>query len=347
VDKRDAHASHFLPGITEAVFSSSGDRIRTSQVTAPAAGASIVCEQSGPSDAPAALISSWTGRLSLRAAESLFAVLFPSDCRICGSVLTNISRLPVCAACLEAIPHISGGLCSVCGERIFSPHALTAIDAEEPRCGLCRRIEPPYERAIAYGSYDGGLRELVHLLKYGGVRPAANVLGRMLSEAIAELSPHFTGDSIAVVPVPLYRGKLREREFNQAEIIARAALKLLPADRRLHLNPRVLDRTRETPSQTGLTRHQRRENVRGAFAVARIEAVRGREVLVVDDVFTTGATVSECARVLRRAGATKVWIATVARTLKLVEQHVEVLLREGESEISEEQGVRLVRAVGI
>lgn len=246
---------------------------------------------------------------------------------------------------------ISGGLCSVCGERIFSPHALTTVDNESPRCGLCRRIEPSFARAVAYGSYDGGLRELIHLLKYAGVRPATHVLGRMLSLAIAELAPHFSGDSIAVVPVPLFRGKLRRREFNQAETIARAAVKLLPTDRRLYVNPRVLERKRETPSQTGLTRHQRRENVRGAFAVARSEPVKGREVLVVDDVFTTGATVSECARVLRRAGATKVWVATVARTLKLVELRVEVLMPDNDSEISsgmiEEREVPLARAAGI
>ena len=78
----------------------------------------------------------------------------------------------------------------------------------------------------------------------------------------------------------------------------------------------MLERRRETQSQIGLTRHQRRENIRGAFAVARPEEIAGREVLLVDDVFTTGTTVSECARILRRAGASKVWVATVARTLK-------------------------------
>ena len=93
---------------------------------------------------------------------------------------------------------------------------------------------------------------------------------------------------------------------------------------RLHLCAGVLERKRETASQIGLTSHQRRENLRGAFGVAQPELVNGREVLVVDDVYTTGATVSECARVLRRAGATKVWVATVARTLKISAQHAEI-----------------------
>lgn len=239
---------------------------------------------------------------------------------------------------------IDGGLCATCGERLFSPHVITGGN-EPPQCGLCRRIEPPFLRAVAYGSYEGGLRELIHLLKYSGVRPAANVLGRMLGEAVAELDPHFAEESIPVVPVPLYRGKPRQREFNHAELIARAAAKL--SGGRLRLCPELLERKRETVSQTGLTRHQRRENVRGAFCVARSEAVRGRELLVVDDVFTTGATVSECARVLRRAGATKVWVATVARTLKASEQHVEIRMPGSNDGESDTQEAPLARAAGI
>jgi len=274
--------------------------------------------------------------------------LFPSDCRVCGAPLVKISRLPVCQECLDAMRPIAGGLCAICGERLFSSYALSAAE-NEPRCGLCRRIEPAFARAVAYGSYEGGLRELIHLLKYAGVRPAANVLGRMLAEAIAALELDFPAESIPVVPVPLYRTRHRHREFNQAELIARAAMKLNPAPGRLHLCTGVLERKRETPSQTGLTRHQRRENVRGAFGVAQIDVVKGREVLVVDDVYTTGATVSECARVLRRAGATKVWVATVARTLKASGQRVEIQLsgNAAAEDISAAPEVPLARAAGI
>jgi ComF family protein len=181
-----------------------------------------------------------------------------------------------------------------------------------------------FVRAVAYGSYEEGLRELIHLLKYNAVRPAARVLGRMLAEAIADLETEFSDTRVTVVPVPLFRSKLRKREFNHADLIAREALKFYP-NNRLLFSPRVLERKRETVSQTGLTRHQRRENVHGAFRVTKPEAVKDREVLVVDDVFTTGATVSECARILRRAGASKVWVTTVARTLK-TEAHVDIQL---------------------
>jgi ComF family protein len=288
---------------------------------------------------------SWAQRFPLQAAEGLFAVLFPSDCRICGNPLTKISRLPVCQECLYAMQPMTGGLCAVCGERVPSPFAAAQNDEKkEIRCGLCKRIEPPFTRAMAYGSYEGALRDLIHLLKYESMRPAANVLGRMLAEVIAALQPSFGSDSILVIPVPLYRGKLRHREFNHAELIARMAMKLNSERGRLLLLPGLLVRKRETVSQTGLTRHQRRENVRGAFALTDTVAVKAREVLLVDDVYTTGATVSECARVLHRAGASKVWVATVARTLKIVEQHVEIRLPE--SEAPDEPQV-LARAVGI
>jgi ComF family protein len=194
------------------------------------------------------------------------------------------------------------------------------------RCPVCRRLKRPFDRSVTYGSYESGLRELIHLLKYNGVRPAATVLGRMLAEALIRLEPAFERLTfeqapVLVIPVPLYKAKKRQRGFNQAELIARAALKFQSASTRLQLAPDLLLRTRDTASQIGLSNHQRRANLRGAFAVHRRGELTGREVILVDDVYTTGATATECAQVLRRAGASKVWVATVARTQKLASNY--------------------------
>jgi ComF family protein len=160
---------------------------------------------------------------------------------------------------------------------------------------------------------------MIHLLKYQQVRPAATVLGRMLASTVTSVDGSLPEGTMQVVPVPLHPRKQGQRGFNQAELIARAALKQLARPQRFQLRTGALVRQRETGSQIGLTRHQRRENLRGAFAVLDPAAVAQSNILLVDDVFTTGTTASECARVLRRAGAAGVWVVTVARTLKTFE----------------------------
>ena len=274
--------------------------------------------------------------------EGLFSTLFPSACRFCNAPLENISRLPVCRDCLARAIHVPtrGPSCFVCGERVMAGRFTPAEEEQVPRsaqndesekivCGMCERHRPPYERALAYGPYDGALRDLVHLLKYARVHTAAPVLGRMLAEVVAGLQ--MPAERVLVVPVPLYQAKLRQRGFNQALEVTRAALRCMlrpplaahgPAPQRkghpsrFELQPERLLRVRDTASQTGLTRYQRRENVRGAFVAVGPESLQGATVLLVDDVFTTGTTVTECAKVLRRAGAGRVYVATVARVLK-------------------------------
>lgn len=299
-------------GREEAVFSGSEDRIRAGRVPV---------EVRRPSIVPGDSSSHIAGRVR-HAAANLFSIFFPSDCRLCGLPLLNISRLPVCPECLDRLQPIQGNVCSICGERVLSSYFQCDEDGLR-RCPVCRRIDRPFHRAIAYGSYEDGLRELIHLLKYNGVRPAADVLGRMLSEILTEVVPSLQQPVPLLVPVPLHRGKLRQRGFNQAELIAHAAIRASISSERFQLAPEVLTRVRATHSQIGLTSHQRRENLRGAFAVTHPAQVTGREVVLVDDVYTTGTTASECARVLRRAGASRVWVATVARTLKMASKYEE------------------------
>jgi ComF family protein len=165
------------------------------------------------------------------------------------------------------------------------------------------------------------MRDAIHALKYDRLYPAARPLGRMLAQAIAQLG-HPAPDQPAapremlVIPVPLHRSRHAQRGFNQARLLARQALRVLRKTHpgwRLTLAPGTLMRLRATESQAGLTPHQRRLNLRGAFSVSNPAAVAGRHVLVVDDIMTTGATARAAAQALLRANAASVWVATLSR----------------------------------
>jgi ComF family protein len=159
------------------------------------------------------------------------------------------------------------------------------------------------------------MRDAIHALKYDRMRPAARRLGTMLAAAMEELSSEAPGE-LLVVPVPLHRSRRRQRGFNQARMLAAYAIKVLHKSRpawRLTLAPATLMRLRATESQAGLTTRQRRQNVRGVFKVADPSAVHGRQVVIVDDILTTGATARAAAQSLIRAGAASVFVATLAR----------------------------------
>lgn len=194
----------------------------------------------------------------------------------------------------------------VCGDRLMSAQLLMG----DGLCVNCRERRPQFERAAAFGEYKDGLRGLIHLLKYEAVTPVQAPLGAMLAEAISELLPACGNGKPLLVAVPLHKNRRRSRGFNQAELIARAARKRLRPELEL---ADVLVRQRETISQVGLSREERIENMRDAFRVSDAARVKGRSVFVIDDVMTTGTTLSECARVLKQAGAERVWAATVAR----------------------------------
>jgi ComF family protein len=198
---------------------------------------------------------------------------------------------------------------------------LRTTPVEGVLCAPCRMVPPAFERAVAYGEYDDDLREMLHLLKYEGVHGLAEPLGEKLAEAIGSLEEEAglagrAGGELVVVAVPLYGAKSRQRGFNQSQMLAEAAIKSLKRTRsawKVRASHRALRRVRRTETQFGLTPKERRENLRGAFKVKDRAAIAGREVLLIDDIYTTGATARECSAVLRRAGAEKVWVATLAR----------------------------------
>jgi len=168
-------------------------------------------------------------------------------------------------------------------------------------CGQCLKKAPPFSKTINYGLYEGALAEAINLLKFHGLKRFAKPLG----QALSNLSP---ADVQGIIPVPLSIKRLRERGFNQSLLIARVISK----KKRIPLFMDVLMKTNETPPQTGLSAHERLSNLKNVFKVNG--NVKGLRLLLVDDVMTTGATVTECSKQLMKAGAKEVIVLTLARS---------------------------------
>jgi ComF family protein len=221
--------------------------------------------------------------------------------------------VPICDVCWTEFPALTGPVCVRCGDSLDELALANPVGVG--LCRTCRMAPPPFVRAVAYGLYQDRMREAIHALKYDRLHPAASELGWMLAHAIRQLAGEAPAEML-VVPVPLHRSKYAQRGFNQARSLAvhaLAELRRTNPEWRLKLASKTLMRLRATESQAGLTSRQRRVNVRGAFVVSDPAAVTLKHILVIDDIYTTGATVRAAAQALARAGAATVWVATLAR----------------------------------
>ena len=227
-------------------------------------------------------------------------LLLPPRCLSCGVMTDRAGAL--CAVCWSRIAFLGAPYCDCCGVPFASDPGPATV------CGACLRDPPGFARARAVFRYDDGSKRLVLGFKHADRSSLAASFARWMMRAGADV----LADADLLVPVPLHRWRLLHRRYNQAALLANQLSRWTG----IACRPGALERVRHTPSQGLLGRGQRQRNVQGAFRLAKGGvAVAGRRVLLVDDVLTTGATIEECVRVLRRGGATAVDVLTLARVV--------------------------------
>lgn len=223
----------------------------------------------------------------------VLSTLFPETCPVCHEAQSDHATAPICGGCWEAIQPYTGPRCLKCGMPLDSDSSAT--------CAECIKDRPAFRSVRSFGLYKGTLKKAVNLLKYHNMKRLSKPLAEMILRMEIPLVD-------TVIPVPLYSDRLRQREFNQSALLAKYTAngmgKALATD--------CLIKTRDTMPQVGLNAGDRRRNIKGAFAVQNKEVIEGKDILLIDDVVTTGATIRECSKILKKAGAADIYVMALA-----------------------------------
>lgn len=229
--------------------------------------------------------------------KSALDIIIPHMCQICGGVADDY----VCTDCKQGINFIMGSICTKCGMPFVSKESSNHL------CSECIKKKQPFKIARSIAEYNGVLLDAIHKLKYNAKTSLAKPLGLLMAEGL----PLDNYDII--VPVPLHKKRLKERGFNQSLLLAKEISK----KRKIPIDYLNLKRIRWTEPQINLKGEERLKNVRGSFAVENARVFKNKNILLIDDVYTTGATVKECSKVLKKTGAKGVFVLTLARVVRV------------------------------
>ncbi len=238
--------------------------------------------------------------------------MFPDNfnCIICGIELNTSSRYSLCYNCIETLPFITDKSCVKCGAKVV---------ADTRVCSDCKRIKRIIDKNYSAIVYDGVIRKVVHELKYNNKRFYAKFLGRILYDKFLEVLEEYSPD--VIIPVPVSKDRKKSRGYNQVELM----LEEFETHKDI-IDPDAIIRIVDTPFQARLKREERLDNLKGVFKIVDFTAIEGKRILVIDDIFTTGSTMDECARILLGAGAKEV------RSLTLGNAHVDRVLDKDKEE---------------
>lgn len=224
--------------------------------------------------------------------SKLLNLLFPSQCPICLERSDSFRHNPICLRCWNEIQRYKGPCCKICGVPTPSEETIT--------CGICLKSPQPFSQILYYGLYEGNLKKAIHLFKFGKIKRLAKPFSKLLLEiSIPKID--------IIIPVPLHLKRLRQREFNQTALIGHFISKEL----KIPLAIDNLIKTKETKPQSFLNRKERLVNIKGTLFA---KSIYDRDVLLIDDVITSGATIKECAKSLKKAGAKNIIVLALAHS---------------------------------
>lgn len=230
--------------------------------------------------------------------EAILDILYPQNitCIVCRQRRRDIDQKGLCLNCANTLPFVTPPVCGKCGRPLASGDIM---------CVDCLYAGYHFEQAASVMHYTPDIKRLIHRFKYGGISYLSRIMGWWMVEAFKQ---RCGWDVDIIIPVPLHPKRQRQRGFNQSALLA----KEIGKNTGVVVDEHVLIRNKYTPAQAGLDKFQRMHNLRDAFAVKDPSVVKGKVILLVDDVFTTGSTVDECSRALLKAGAEGVYVLTLA-----------------------------------
>ena len=240
--------------------------------------------------------------------EGLLNFIFPLDCKICEKPIRESKGYSICENCFKTIELIEQPYCIKCGKPLISTDAFK--QNREILCLDCKRKKYSFEFSRSMGIYHKVLKKCIHLFKYYGEKKLAKPLGKLMVDYLLK-NNEFENKFDLIIPVPLHKNDLKKRGFNQSVLLG----KVIGDYFFIPVEERVLIKKKITPFQVNLSRKEREKNILRAFSVEKPEKIKGRNILILDDVFTTGATVEECAKELMKARAKNIFVLTLARTV--------------------------------
>lgn len=238
-----------------------------------------------------------------KAIFSALEFLFPPVCLLCDSKELYQAGCFICKGCFNSISFISHPVCVRCGKPFLTETTRDHV------CGSCLTQEPSFNLVRALGKYEGALKNIIQNFKYKQKFSMVNLFNLLLDHRHNQAITFSSYDLL--IPVPLHKSRLRQRGFNQTVILGN----ILKKKYHLPLRANILQRTTHTPPQVTLPVKERKANMRNVFKVNEPGSVEGKTILLLDDVYTTGATMNECARILKKSGASRVDGFVIARAV--------------------------------